>query len=89
MSLSEMMARVAYNRSGDVGAAENANKDWRDGYAVGYDGNEESMSAIEQEWLDRGRPSCADGAPFTEWKIGFWAGRFQRIDEGLKQESKP
>lgn len=89
MSLSEIMAQVAYKRSADVNATENANKDWRAGYAVGFDGNEESMAAIEQEWLDRGKPCCADGTPFTEWKIGFWAGRFTRIDERLKLEAKP
>lgn len=78
-----MLSKVAYQRSPDVNDPLNANKDWRDGYAEGLGTDHESMDAIMQEWLNRGKPSGKTG-PFVEWKIGFWAGRFTQIDNRRK-----
>lgn len=81
MNFAEQMSKVAYKRSADVNDPKNANNDWRAGYAVGYGEDIESMTAIAREWEDRGRPSGKTDQPFIEWKIGFWAGRFTRLDE--------
>lgn len=80
-SFADILSRVAYQRSPDVNDPKNANADWRAGYAVGYGEDIESMTAIAREWGDRGQPNGKTDQPFIEWKIGFWAGRFTRIDE--------
>lgn len=80
-SLAEQLSQVAYKRSPDVNDPKNQNADWRAGYAVGYGEDIESMTAIAREWEDRGRPNGKTCQCFIEWKIGFWAGRFTRIDE--------
>lgn len=80
-SIAETLSKVAYKRSPDVNDPKSANPDWRAGYAAGYGDATESMTAITREWLDRGRPNGKTDQPFIEWKIGFWAGRFTRIDE--------
>lgn len=77
----QLMSEVAYKRSADVNDPKNANPDWRAGYAVGYGEDIESMTAIAREWSDRGEPNGKTDAAFIEWKIGFWAVRFTRIDE--------
>ena len=77
----QLMSEVAYKRSADVNDPKNSNPDWRAGYGVGYGEDIESMTAIAREWEDRGQPSGKTDGPFIEWKIGFWAGRFTRIDE--------
>lgn len=80
-SFAERMANVAYKRSASVDDPQNANADWRAGYAVGRYTDAESMGAIAQEWSDRGEPNGKNNTAFVEWKIGFWAGRFTRLDE--------
>ncbi len=85
-SFSELMSRVAYGRSGDVNDPKNANADWRAGYAEGRYADNESFGAISQEWRERGQPNGKKDNAFLEWKIGFWAGRFARIDDGKKSK---
>ena len=78
----ERMCRVAYNRSASITHPDNCNKDWRAGYAVGCYTDEESIKAMRDEWTDRGEPSVKNPS-WQEWKIGFWAGRYTRIQENL------
>lgn len=80
-SFAHQMSKVAYQRSADVNDPKNANADWRAGYAEGRYTDTESMAAITQEWSDRGEPNPKTNHAFTEWKIGFWAGRFTKIDD--------
>ncbi len=75
------MMKMAYGRTPDVADPQNANPNWRAGYAVGRFTDDESLQAIATEWLERGKPSGESDSRFAEWKIGFWAGRFSRIED--------
>jgi hypothetical protein len=86
MNFADRMAEMAYGRTADVHDPKNSNRHWRAGYAVGLT-DKDSSEAINEEWEDQNRPNGADGSPFAEWKIGFWAARFTKIDQRLKQKA--
>lgn len=58
----------------------NNNPDFLAGYAVGmtYD-KKNGLHPITEEWRDRGEPNGTDRL-FKEWKRGYWAGVFHRIE---------
>lgn len=66
----------------------NQNPDFLAGYAVGMTCDKKSeLDPIADEWRDRGEPNGTDRL-FKEWKRGYWAGVFHRI-EGRSWSNAP
>jgi hypothetical protein len=66
-------------RSGDPRHADNASDaDWQAGYLLGCHSDKEPFDDISQEWLRRGAPN-AHPQEFTNWKTGYWSGRYTRL----------
>lgn len=76
MNLAETLAQCAYGKSAAVDAPENQSKDWKDGYAEGT--APQSEDPIRTKWVEIGQPSYLPES-FEEWKRGYWAGVFTRL----------
>ena len=82
--LRRVFCEAVHKRSGDPRASVNADDaDWQAGYFTGtltdtdfelYDDNH----PITVEWRLRGSRSKPDPR-FSNWKAGYWAGRYARL----------
>lgn len=79
MSIAESMTRFLGGVSAEP--EQNAgNKDFLDGYALGMtDQYHGGFEPITEEWIKRGKPVIST-KPFKEWKRGYWAARFHKIE---------
>lgn len=92
--LSEITSQQMYQRSASPRAPENSfDNDWLSGYFIGcieQDHTEFTSNhhPITVEWNARGRPNNVNKR-FKSFKAGYWAGVFNKIDEGLNEHHRP
>lgn len=86
MGLAQVIADVSYGgKSVDPSADENSTIDFQDGFAVGYEQcvqDDIASHPITVEYTRRGFTDQVD-ASFKEWKRGYWAGCFTRIEDNM------
>jgi hypothetical protein len=87
-SVAEIVSRQCYGKSARLDAPENKdNKEFHAGYLLGGQAkcDQTGWWQIDHEYVRRGLPhhESEEGKAFEEWKRGYWAGLFTRLENEM------